>query len=130
MKNASLAKSHSVTNEVQVDLDMLGALMLNGVTSEIGSTDVITIYNGGSGGRVFKLKEKLAQPTGPGDTICNTSIFRFGTGAGGGGLPLGGPGDEVGAEENTKPRSGLLCVRAPRPINISVRDEICGGGLV
>jgi hypothetical protein len=47
MKNASFSKGDSVTNEVKIYLDMLGALVLNRVGGHVHSTYVVAIYNGG-----------------------------------------------------------------------------------
>ena len=63
MENACLAESHPVAYEVQVNLDVFGALMLDGVTSEIRRTDVITVDDYGASKRMLELEEKLMQPT-------------------------------------------------------------------
>ena len=43
MKNTDITKSYLFLNEVQVDLYVLGALMLNRVGRHVDDSDVVTI---------------------------------------------------------------------------------------
>ena len=43
MKNPNLAKSNSFPDEMQVDLNMFGALMLHRVCREVDCTHVVTV---------------------------------------------------------------------------------------
>ena len=45
----------SFSDKVQVNLNMLGLLMLNWVGGEVDSTDVVTIDHGGTAERIAKL---------------------------------------------------------------------------
>jgi hypothetical protein len=74
---------------VEVDLNMLGSLMLNRVGGEINSADIITINHCSTTEWTTKLKEELTQPAGFGDSIRDCSIFRLCTGPGHCGLSLG-----------------------------------------
>jgi len=47
----------------------------------------------------MKLKEKLAQPGGFGNTVCHSAILSFSTGSGHNVLPLRRPGDQVVPEK-------------------------------
>ncbi|KAJ0946121.1 hypothetical protein HanRHA438_Chr01g0000511 [Helianthus annuus] len=49
MKNTYAATLNLVMNEMDVELSVLGSLMLNGVTGEINSAHVVTIDKGGEG---------------------------------------------------------------------------------
>jgi len=44
MKNANITCCHTISNEVKINLDVLGALMLDGVGSHVHRADVITVY--------------------------------------------------------------------------------------
>jgi hypothetical protein len=60
MKNADVAKRHLLPDEVNVDLDMLGATVLNWVRSHVDCTDIITKDNGRSVKGMMKLLEELS----------------------------------------------------------------------
>jgi len=44
MKNANITCCHTISNEVKINLDVLGALMLDGVGGHVDGVDIITIY--------------------------------------------------------------------------------------
>ena len=74
---------------------MLGALVLNRVSGEVDSIDVVTIDNYGAVKRTAKFLQKVAQPAGLSDSIRNDAIFVLCTGPGHCRLTLGRPGNEV-----------------------------------
>jgi hypothetical protein len=43
VQDANVADGHAFSDEVEVDLYMLGALMLNRVGGEVDSTDVVAV---------------------------------------------------------------------------------------
>jgi hypothetical protein len=47
MENSDLTPNNFFTNEMNVHLNVFRSLMLNRVTREIDSTDVVTVYHGG-----------------------------------------------------------------------------------
>jgi hypothetical protein len=55
MKNTDLAERHLLPDEVDVDLDMFGATMLNWVRSHVYRTDIIAEDNSRSAKRMMKL---------------------------------------------------------------------------
>ena len=55
MKNSDGSGSDLVTDEVQINLDVLGALMLHRVSREINGTYVVTVNNSGSTKRGVKF---------------------------------------------------------------------------
>lgn len=63
MENTHFAECHAITDEVKINLKMFSVLMLNRIRREVGCTDVVTIYNGGSTRRAQEFVEKLADPT-------------------------------------------------------------------
>ena len=56
-------------DELDVDLDMLGATMMDSVGDHIDRADIVTIDNGRKSKQDVKLLEKLAQPTTLGDDV-------------------------------------------------------------
>jgi hypothetical protein len=55
MKNSGGSDNNLVTDEVQINLDVLGALMLHRVSREINDTYVITVNNSSSMKRGVKF---------------------------------------------------------------------------
>ena len=46
--DTDITKSNTLPHEVKIDLDVLGALMLDGVGGHVDSADIITIYHRGA----------------------------------------------------------------------------------
>jgi hypothetical protein len=64
--------------------------------------------------------EELAQPGG----FCHGTVLDVGTGAGDDGLPLGGPGNEVGAPKHGITGCGPTRVGAASPVSVGVDHEL------
>jgi hypothetical protein len=60
-ENANLSQSHLLADEVDVDLDMLGTTMMDGVGSHIDNADIVAVYNRRQGNRDMQLLEELSQ---------------------------------------------------------------------
>ena len=58
-----------LADEVDINLDMLGATMMDSVGDHIDRADIVTIDNGRKSKHDVKLLEKLAQPTTLGDDV-------------------------------------------------------------
>jgi len=56
MKNTDNSCSNMLPNKVKIDLDMFGALMLNGVGGHVDSVDVVTIDQGSPVDRNMQLE--------------------------------------------------------------------------
>ena len=80
MQDTNFTEGDSFSDEVQVNLDMLGSLMLDWVSGEVDSTDVVAIDQGGVTERTMKLLQKLSQLACFSYPICNSPIFSFCTG--------------------------------------------------
>ena len=91
MKNANITCCHTISNEVKINLDVLGALMLDGVGSHVHRADVVTVYQNCTTKGSVELMKKLSQPGRLGDCIGDGAILGFGAGSGDCILPLGGP---------------------------------------
>ena len=55
MQDANFTEGDSFSDEVQINLNMLGSLMLDRVSGEVNGTDIFTIYHSGAAKRVVKL---------------------------------------------------------------------------
>ena len=75
MKNLDMFQFDSLPDEVEIDLNMLGVLMLNWITGHINGADVVTVDQCSSTKRCVQLKKKLAQPSHLSDCISNGAIL-------------------------------------------------------
>ena len=124
MKNTNITSSNPLEDEVEVDLDVLDALMLSGVGGHVHRADVVTIDQDGSTERSVKFLEKLAQPRSLCNSIGNSAILGFCTGARNSLLPLKRPGDQIVTEEHSKAPGRLARVRTTSPISIRVDNQL------
>jgi hypothetical protein len=69
----------------------------------------------------------LPEPISFNHAVSHGVILSLGAQAGDNVLALGGPGDEVVAEEHSVARGGLACIRATRPVRIRVDHQLKGG---
>ena len=60
MKNTTITNGNPLPDEVEVNLNMLGALMLNWIGGHVDGADVITIHQRRAAKRSVKLLLKLA----------------------------------------------------------------------
>ena len=127
MKNSNVPKRNTISNEVKIDLDVLGTLMLNRVRGHIDGADIVAKNNCGSRERSVKLLEELAKPTCFSDGISDSSILCLSARAGDGMLALGGPRDQVVTKEYTVARGRSASVRTTSPVCISVNNNAIRG---
>jgi hypothetical protein len=89
MEHADLTNGDLFSNEVKINLRMLGALVLNGVVGEVHNTYVVTVDERTPRRRRLELQQQLAQPGGLSHTIGDGAVLSLRTGAGDDSLPLG-----------------------------------------
>jgi len=95
MKNSNVPQRNTVSNEVKVDLNVFGALVLDGIRGHVHNAHVVAKDNNGTMKWAMKLLEELAKLTCLGDGVGNNPILRFSTRARHRVLTLGRPRDEV-----------------------------------
>jgi hypothetical protein len=71
--------------------------MLHGIGEEVDHADIIMVDEGGTLKGAMELVEELAQLEGLYHAVGHDMVLGLSARAGDGGVPLGGPGDEVGA---------------------------------
>jgi hypothetical protein len=59
MENPNVTEGDLLSNKMEINLNMLRPLMLHWIAGEIYSTDIVTVYQGGTARWVAKLKEQL-----------------------------------------------------------------------
>jgi len=127
MKNSKITNGNPLPNEVEINLNMLGSLMLNRVGGHVDGADVVTIHQRSSAKRGMKLLKQLAQPSSLSDTVGHGAILSLGTGSGDSILTLGGPRDEIVPKKHSIARGGLACIRTTSPVSISIYHKISRG---
>jgi hypothetical protein len=128
VQEADITDGNMFLDEVEVDLDMLCALVLNGVGREVGDADVITVDESALQQQGMELLEELSEPTSFSHTIGHDVILSLGAQAGDDVLALEGPGDEVVTEEHNVARGAPACIRATHQVQIRVDHQLGGGG--
>jgi hypothetical protein len=128
MENPHTLDGEPLANEVEVELNMLRALMLNGGGGEIHGANVVTIYKGAPQQWNMQLLEQLMKPQCLNNAISHSTVLVLVAGVGDDWLPLQGPGDEVVAKEHGESESGPACVGIATPASIGVDDKVGGHG--
>jgi len=75
MQDPNLSQSHLLANKMNINLDVLCATMMDGISSHIYSTNVVIVDNSSLGEGNMKLLKQLTQPTTLSNNMCNCPIF-------------------------------------------------------
>ena len=95
MQNLQITDGDPFMNEVKINLDVLGTLMLDWVGRHVDCTNVASINQCSATKRGMDLLEKLAQPRHLSNTISHCTVLGFSTSSGHGVLTLRGPRGEI-----------------------------------
>jgi hypothetical protein len=91
MQDAYITDGNAFLDEVQVNLDMLGPLILNGVGGEVDGTYVITVDESVLRQWGMELLEELSEPTSFGHAVGHGVVLSLSARPGDDVLPLGRP---------------------------------------
>jgi hypothetical protein len=100
MEDADLIDCDLLSDKMEINLHMLGALMLNGVGEEVHDTDVVIVDKGASRRWALELMEHLPQPNGLSHIVGNGTVLSLRTGTGDDNLSFGRPGHQVGPQKH------------------------------
>jgi hypothetical protein len=70
-----LTDDELLSNEMEFNLHMLGALMLNRVGGEVDDADVVTVDKRAPRQRTLELMEQLPQPSGLSHTVGDSTVL-------------------------------------------------------
>jgi hypothetical protein len=115
-ESAHISDANPFTNEVEIELNLLRALTLDGVGREVYDTDVVTIDKGASCQQTVQLLEYLTKPCHLGDYVGHNAVLGLGARAGDDGLPFRRLEDKVVAKEDGETGSGPTGVGTTTPI--------------
>jgi hypothetical protein len=93
MEHPNLSQSNLLAYKVDVDLDMLHAMVMNGVGGHVDSTDIITIDDCRRRDGCMEFLEQLTKPTGLSHSVHNCTILNLHTRTRDRSLSFGGPRD-------------------------------------
>jgi len=82
VENSNIDDGDLVANEVQVDLHMLGPLVLNRVGGEVHCADVVAVDERALGKRAVKLSQELSELGRLRHAIRDCPVLHLGTRAG------------------------------------------------
>jgi hypothetical protein len=128
VQDADITDGNAFPNEVEVDLDMLCTLVLNGVGGEVDGADVVAVDENALRQQSMELLEELPEPTNFSYAVGHGVILSLSARAGDDVLTLGGPGDEIVTEKHSVARGGPTCIRVTRPVRIRVDRQLGGRG--
>ena len=103
MKNADVTNINPFPDKVEINLDMLCALMLDRVGRQVNSTDVVTVHQGRLGEWAMELKKKLSKPRTLSNSVCNSPILSLSTGTRDSRLSLRRPETKLPPRKTAKP---------------------------
>jgi hypothetical protein len=91
MQHPNLPQSHLLMNEVDIDLNMFRATVMDRIGRHVNRANIVTVDNGCHGVGNMELLKQLAQPTTLGHSMCNCPVLGLSTGARDGRLAFRGP---------------------------------------
>jgi len=77
MQNTYISSTDTLADEMEINLHMLRALMLNRIWRQVDSTHIVAIDKGAAGERLMEFMNKLMDPTSFGDAISDGSDLRW-----------------------------------------------------
>ena len=102
MEHTDLTHGNTIANEVEIDLDVFGTLMLDGVGGHVDGADVVAEDDRRRRRWSMKLLEKLPKPTRLSHGVSHGAVLGFSARARDRVLSLGGPRDEIISEVDTE----------------------------
>jgi hypothetical protein len=113
-----------LVDEVEINLNMFCALVLNGVGGEVDNANVVVVDQNGSRQGVVQLHEQLMKQECLRHAVSHDAVLCLIARMGDDVLALGGLGDEDAAQEHRVARSGPMSVETADPVSVSVDDEV------
>jgi hypothetical protein len=130
MEDADLTDGDLFSDEVKINLHMLGALVLNEVVGEVHGTYVVAVDERTPWWRCLEFQQQLAQLGGLDHTVGDSAVLGLRTGAEDDGLPLGGSGYQVVSQKHRVAWSRAVSVWTTDPVSVSVDGEVGGARTV
>jgi hypothetical protein len=130
VEDTNIPDGNTLTDKVKINLNMLGALMLNGVGGEVDDVDIVVIDQSDPWQGVVQLHTQLLKSTRLCHTVGHDTVLCLSVWMGDDVLTLWGSGDEVVTQEHCVAWSGPVSVGTTSLVSISVDDEVRRRGAV
>jgi hypothetical protein len=127
MEYVDLTDGDSLSDKMKINLQMFGALMLNGVGGEVYGVVVVAVDESAPRRRTLELMEQLAQLGGLSHAIGDSAALGFRTGPRDDRLSLGRSGYKVVPEEHRVAGRRAMSVRTSSPVSVGIDDEVGAG---
>jgi hypothetical protein len=88
MQHANLAHGNTIVNEEKIDLDVLGALVLDGVRRHVDGANIVAEHNRSWRRWSMKLVEELANPSSLSNGVGHSTVLSLSAGTRDRVLPL------------------------------------------
>jgi hypothetical protein len=124
VEDTNVPDGNTLADKAKINLNMLGALVLNGVGGEVDGADVVTVDQSGPRQGAVQLHKQLLKPTRLCQAVGHGAVLHLSARTRDDALMLRGPGDEVVAQEHCVAQSGPTSVGTTSPVIISVDDEV------
>jgi hypothetical protein len=125
MEYPNLSQGKLVADEVNVDLDVVCATMVDMISSHIDNANIVAVavHDGGRGNRRTKLLDELTKSTTLDYDMSNRAVLNLSTRTGHRRLALGGPRDQIVAEEDVVAGCRALGIWTTCPVRVGVCGE-------
>jgi hypothetical protein len=128
VEDTKVPDGNALVDKVEINLNMLGALVLNGVGGEVDGAEVVVVDQSGPRQGDVQLHKQLTKPACLCHAVGHGAVLRLSARVGDDVLTLRGPRDEVVAQEHRVAPSRLASVERTIPVSISVDDKVrCRG---
>jgi hypothetical protein len=127
MEDTNVPDGNVLVDEVEINLNMLGALVLNKVGGEVDDTDFVIVDQSGPRHGVVQLHEQLTKPAHLCHVVSHNAVLLLSARMGDGILVLRGPEGKVIAQEHRTTLYGPASVGTTGSVSASVDDEVRRG---
>jgi hypothetical protein len=127
MEDTDLTSGDLLSDKMQINLHILGALMLNRVGGKVHDADVVVADKGAPTRWTLELMKQLAQPGGLSDIIGDNAVLSLHTGLGDDRLSFGRSRHQIVLQEHRIAGCRAKCVRTASPVSVGVDDEVGAG---
>jgi hypothetical protein len=124
VEDTNVTNGNALADKVEINVNMLGALVLNRVGGEVDGVDVVAVDQSGPRQGVVQLHKQLMKPTHVCHTVGHDVVLCLSAQTRDDALTLRGPGHEVVAQEQRVAQSGPASVGTTGPVSINVDNEV------
>lgn len=115
---------NALADEVYVELDVFGVLVVDGVGAHVHSRYVVTVSDSSLGDGAVEFAKELTQPDTLGRRVRHRPVLGLRARTRDRGFALRGPRDQQVTKEDAEPRGRPPCIRAAGLVSVRVRRDV------